>query len=83
MLRCNEVARMVASDEFRDAGWVRRLSLRMHLAMCRRCRRYARQINLLGAEARRSWTATDADESALQRIEQALRDRSPNGSSGA
>ncbi len=80
MLRCSEIARIVASDEFRDAGWIRRLSLRMHLAMCRHCRRYARQINLLGAEARRSWTATDADESALQRIEETLRNRSSDGS---
>ena len=81
MLRCSEVARMVASDEFRDAGWIRRLSLRMHLAMCRHCRRFARQVDRLGTEARRSWTATDADESALQRIEQALRDRSSNADS--
>ena len=74
MLRCNEVARMLASDQLQDAGWIRRFSLRMHLAMCRHCRRYARQLDLIGAEARRSWTATDADESALQRIEQALRE---------
>ncbi len=65
---------MLASDQLQDAGWIRRLSLRMHLAMCRFCRRYARQLDLLGTEARRSWTATDADESALQRIEQALRE---------
>lgn len=75
MLRCNELARMLASDQFRDAGWIRRLSVRMHLAMCRHCRRYARQLDLLGAEARRSCTATDADETALRRIEQALRKR--------
>lgn len=66
---------MLASDQLQDAGWIRRLSLRMHLAMCRHCRRYARQLDRLGAEARRSWTATDADEAALQRIEQALRKR--------
>ena len=74
MLRCNELVRMLASDQFQDASRIRRFSLRMHLAMCRHCRRYARQLDLIGAEARRSWTATDADESALQRIEQALRE---------
>ena len=76
MLRCNEIARLVASDQFRDASWMRRMSLRMHLAMCHRCRRYARQIERLGVELRRAFTATDEDEAALQRIEQALRDRS-------
>ena len=75
MLRCSELARRVASDEFSNASWMRKLSLRMHLAMCHHCRRYARQIDLLGAQARRLWTITDAEESALQRIEQALRDR--------
>ena len=81
MLRCNELARRVATDEFSNASWMRRLSLRMNLAMCRHCRRYARQIDRLGAEIRRSWTATDADESALRRIEQALRDRASSADS--
>ncbi len=80
MLRCNEVAMILASDQLQDAGWMRRLSLRMHLAMCRRCRRYAKQIALLGDQARRMWTATAADESALQRIEETLRNRSADGS---
>ena len=43
---------------------------------CRHCRRYAKQIDRLGAEARQSWVPTDADESALKRIEQALKERS-------
>ena len=75
MLSCTEVARLLASDQLQDANWIRRLSLRMHLTMCRHCRRYAKQLDLIGAEARQSWTATDADESALQRIERALRKR--------
>ncbi len=66
---------MVASDQLQDANWIRRLSFRIHLAMCRHCRRYAKQLDLIGAEARQSWNATDADESALQRIERALRKR--------
>lgn len=75
MLRCNEVARILASDELQDAGWMRRLSMRLHLAMCRHCGRYARLIDRLGAEVRQSSVATEEDEAALQRIEQALQDR--------
>ncbi len=73
MLRCREVARILASDQLRDASWIRRLSMRIHLAMCRHCGRYGKQLDLIGTEVRRSSAATDADESALQRIEQALR----------
>lgn len=75
MLSCVEVARILASDHHPDANWIRRLSLRLHLVMCRHCRRYDKQLDLIGTEARRSCETTDADESALQRIEQALRKR--------
>jgi len=75
MLSCAEVSRILASDHHRDTNWIRRLSLRLHLAMCRHCRRYEKQLDMIGIEARRSCKTTDEDESALQRIEQALRKR--------
>jgi hypothetical protein len=75
MLSCTEVARILASDQLRDASWKRRFSLRIHLLMCRHCGRYAKQLGLIGTKARQPWTATDADESALKRIEQNLRKR--------
>ena len=52
MPSCREIARMVASDELTDAGWVRRLSVRFHLLMCRHCTRYAAELRAIGASAR-------------------------------
>ncbi len=39
---------MVASDEVRSAGFARRVAVRMHLMMCSNCRRFAREVDLLG-----------------------------------
>ena len=53
MLRCNEVASIVGSGELEHAGWRRRLAVRLHLMMCRHCRRYARQLAALGELTRK------------------------------
>ncbi len=43
---------MVAADEVRSAGLARRVAVRMHLMMCNNCRRFAREIDLLGRVSR-------------------------------
>lgn len=35
---------MIASDEAMSAGLGKRMQLRMHLAMCRHCSKFARQL---------------------------------------
>ncbi len=72
MLRCREVVRLVASDELADTGRARRLAVRMHLAMCRHCRRYARQIREIGRAARAIWAPGAEDAASLRRIEAAV-----------
>lgn len=52
MQRCDEVTRAVAREELRDASWRRRVSVRIHLLMCRACRRYTRELAVI-AEATR------------------------------
>jgi len=52
MLTCREVAEVIASGELDRASWRGRLAVRFHLAMCVRCRRYARQIRAIGDGAR-------------------------------
>jgi hypothetical protein len=37
MLKCKEIAGMLASDGLETAPWTRRLAVRLHLAMCRHC----------------------------------------------
>jgi len=51
MLTCREVAEVIASGELDRASWRGRLAVRFHLAMCVRCRRYARQIRAIGEAA--------------------------------
>ena len=63
MLNCREVTRLVASDEIKAAGWGRRLSVRLHLFTCRKCRRYVAQLRALGVYARNRW----GQQPALQR----------------
>ena len=36
-----------------EAPWTTRLSVRLHLMMCRHCRRYAAQLREIGAVARK------------------------------
>ncbi len=80
MMTCKKVANLVASDEFKEAWWGRRTGLRLHLLMCRDCRRYARQLRALGAYARNRWGPQAEDSDALQRIERKILERSkPKG----
>lgn len=53
MLSCNEMMRLGASGELEEASWGTRFRVTMHLAMCRHCRRYARQLRMIADAARR------------------------------
>jgi len=52
MLRCKEVTRLCASDDIRSASFKTRVAVRMHLALCRHCRRYVRELSRIGAAVR-------------------------------
>ena len=76
MLKCKEVARLLASDELEGARLHRRLSVRAHLLMCRHCRRYAAQLRALGSAARDLWGTKEPDTEAIARLRGSiLRDR--------
>ncbi|MGD9524826.1 MAG: hypothetical protein AB7N73_08430 [Gemmatimonadales bacterium] len=73
MLACRDVTRLVASDALSTAGWRTRLAVRIHQAMCRHCRRYARQLRAIGDAARAAAARADrwpeeAEERMLARI---------------
>ena len=72
MLSCREVARMVASDELADAGWARRLSVRLHSFMCRHCTRYAAQLRAIGASASKALHQLEPPTATLHRLEQGI-----------
>ena len=62
MVRCSEVVRLIASDEYGSAGFIKRFGIRLHLAMCRNCTRYLRQLRALGAALHDGVEAVPASE---------------------
>ena len=52
MMKCKELALLVASDGLSEATWSRRVAARFHLLMCRHCRLYTAQMRDLGGAAR-------------------------------
>lgn len=47
MIRCKEVATLLSTDQVASQSVWRRIAVRVHLMMCRHCRRFARQVTLL------------------------------------
>ena len=52
MQNCREVSYLVASDGLEHAAWPTRLLTRLHLLMCRHCRRYATELTTIGRVSR-------------------------------
>jgi len=68
VLTCREISRAVASDELEGAGYWKRLGVRLHLLMCRHCRRYAAQMRAIGGAARRLVGAEAEDPARIERL---------------
>jgi len=52
MMTCKEVSTLVSTGDLQAASLVRRLGAGLHLAMCRHCRAFRRQLNAMGDAAR-------------------------------
>ena len=78
MLNCKEVALLIASDELADAVWSdrARIRVRLHLLMCRHCRRYAAQLVAIGAGVRDRWDPGAADTQTLESLTTSILERS-------
>lgn len=72
MLTCQEVARAIASDEMTTAGWRQRLAVKLHLLMCRHCRRYAHQMHAIGDAARQFFAEDSTDASSSERLRSSI-----------
>lgn len=75
MIRCKEVATLLSIDQLASQPVWRRVAVRVHLMMCRHCRRFARQMSLLTQAATRLGATFDAEVGAdfLQRVQERLR----------
>ena len=47
MLNCRDASRLTSEDLDHPLSWSKRLALKLHLSMCRYCKRYARQLSFL------------------------------------
>jgi hypothetical protein len=52
MMTCKEVSTLVSTGDVERAPMARRLAVWLHVAMCRHCRAFRRQIALIGRAAR-------------------------------
>jgi len=83
MLRCREVSKLVSESMERELPLRQRLQVWMHLAMCRMCAGFARQLRLLRRAARENPERLAADpaepepalsQEARERMKTALRE---------
>ena len=61
MMKCREVSGLVSTGDVETAPLRQRLGVWLHIAMCRHCRRFQRQLHQLRWRAR-----TAADEAAAE-----------------
>jgi hypothetical protein len=77
MLSCREVTTLHAADEIQHATWKTRMGVRLHLMMCRHCRRYVRELARIGAAVRALYAGVPdqaRDEALLRRVIDSLRE---------
>ncbi len=79
MQNCREVSYLIASDGLEHVGWPTRLQTRLHLLYCKHCRRYARQLAMIGRIGREALSADSVDPKTVQRLEESIMDHALGG----
>ena len=69
MKSCKQTSTLVTQSMDRRLTWTERLSMRIHLAVCDNCARFAKQMHLL-----RTWLS-DEDEAAQSGLTDECRER--------
>jgi hypothetical protein len=79
MLNCKETTELIAGDHLENASWSKRLWFWMHIFMCRHCRRYKRQMQLIGRAARDLFrsSADREDTARIKRLQAEILDNLP------
>ena len=81
MLSCKEVTRRIATEESAAGSWRERFALRLHLAMCRHCRRYVRQMREIGRAVRHFVASAPVDPEIVRKLETGILEDEPRDSS--
>ncbi len=74
MLKCRQVTRLVATDDYKELGLLKKVEFKLHLLMCNHCQRYFSQIKSLGCEAREAAKEHEAGPEQLNRMENNIMD---------
>ena len=84
MFKCREVSRMISESMDRKLPLHHRIMIRIHLAMCKYCARFKRQIQLMQAACRRLEAAVEGPDAAAvlspearERIASAIKNAAP------
>ena len=72
MISCKAVADLLLSDRLATQRWWNRVEVRLHLAMCGICSRFARQIEQLRSGARHLRGENEGDADLEKRLIQRL-----------
>jgi hypothetical protein len=62
MYTCSDVTRWIATDEYKDGSFPRRVGIALHLLLCKHCSRYLRQLQALGSLVRKGAYDVPASE---------------------
>jgi anti-sigma factor ChrR (cupin superfamily) len=79
MLTCKEVSTAIAADRLERAGLWHRFQIRLHLAMCRHCRRFEAQMRAIDTAARGLYRDTEPDTERLAELESSVLATLPEG----
>jgi len=77
VVTCKEVSTLMAQDGLAKASFARRLAVHLHLAMCRQCRAFRRQLEAISQAARLRADHTDPGPEFEARLIRHLRDDGP------
>lgn len=61
MMTCHDVSTLVSTGGLPGAPFMRRMEIRMHLAMCGHCRAFRRQIETIARAARAAGLAFERE----------------------
>ncbi len=64
MMTCKEVSTLVSMGDVESAPMMRRMGVWLHVAMCRHCRAFRRQLVRIGRAARLAAEAFEREPSA-------------------
>lgn len=62
VMTCHDVSTLVSTGGLPDAPLVRQMGARMHLAMCRHCRAFRRQIEAIARATRAAGLAFEREQ---------------------